>query len=76
MDQLHEDQPLVNVIDIESFKKYNFIIGMPKEDNIKSTNVNSNCQCCIMFWPFDDIAFIIFIIFVVNIFLFFSLAIN
>lgn len=49
VDQLHEDQPLVNVIDIESFKKYNFIIGMPKEDNIKSTNVNSNCQCCIMF---------------------------
>ncbi len=49
VDQLHEGQPLANVIDIESFKKYNFIIGMPKEDNIKNNNVNSNCQCCVMF---------------------------
>ena len=49
VDQIHDNQPLVNYIDIESFKKYNFIIGMPKEDHIKNNNVSSNCQCCITF---------------------------
>ena len=48
-DELKENQPLANVIDIESFKKYNIIIGMPKEDHIKNNHVNSNCQCCVMF---------------------------
>ena len=39
-------QSLVNVIDIESFKNYNFIYGMPKEEKIdKSTN----CKCCFIF---------------------------
>ena len=39
-------QPLVNVIEIESFKKYNYIIGMPNERIIDKS---SNCKCCIMF---------------------------
>ena len=49
IDQINEEQPLVNVVDIESYKKYNFIIGMPKEDHIKKNQATSNCQCCIMF---------------------------
>ena len=39
-------QPLVNIIQIESFKKYNYNIGIPKEEKIdKSTK----CKCCIIF---------------------------
>ena len=39
-------QPLVNIVEIESFKNYNYIFGMPKEQKIdKSTN----CQCCLIF---------------------------
>ena len=39
-------QSLVNVIDIESFKNYNFIYGMPKEEKIDKT---TNCKCCFIF---------------------------
>lgn len=39
-------QPLVNVIEIENFKKYNYIIGMPNE---KIIDKSANCKCCIMF---------------------------
>ena len=39
-------QPLVNVIPIESFRKYNYIEGMPKEEK---TEKKANCQCCIIF---------------------------
>jgi len=39
-------QPLVNVIPIESFRNYNYIDGMPKEDK---TEKKANCQCCITF---------------------------
>ena len=39
-------QPLVDVVDIESFKKYNYIIGMPKEKIIEK---HDKCQCCITF---------------------------
>ena len=39
-------QPLVNFIDIECFKKYNYIYGMPKEEKIEKT---ANCKCCIIF---------------------------
>lgn len=49
VDEINKDQPLVNVIDIESFKKYNLIIGMPKEEHINKKNVSSNCQCCFIF---------------------------
>ena len=49
IDELHEGQPLANIIDIESFKKFNFIVGMPKEEHIKKTHINSNCQCCVVF---------------------------
>ena len=39
-------QPLANIVDIECFKNYNYISGLPKEDKIdKSTN----CQCCLIF---------------------------
>ena len=38
-------QPLVNIVDIESFKNYNYIYGIPKEEKIDK---NTNCQCCII----------------------------
>ena len=38
-------QPLVNIIDIESFKKYNCVIGLPKEEKIDK---KPNCQCCLV----------------------------
>lgn len=43
---LTTSQPLVDVVDIESFKKYNYIIGMPKEKKIEKYE---KCQCCITF---------------------------
>ena len=50
IDEIYEDQPLAKIIDIESFKKYNFIVGMPKEEHIEGTHINaSNCQCCLIF---------------------------
>ena len=39
-------QPLVNVIPIESFRNYNYIDGMPKEEK---TEKEANCKCCIIF---------------------------
>ena len=41
------NQPLVNVIDIESFKNYNYIDGIPQEE--KMYNISSKCQCCLIF---------------------------
>ena len=41
IDELHEGQPLANIIDIESFKKFNFIVGMPKEEHIAILTVNA-----------------------------------
>ena len=39
-------QPLVNIVEIESFKNYNYVYGLPKEEKIdKSTK----CQCCSVF---------------------------
>ena len=39
-------QPLVSVVEIESFKKYNYIVGLPKEKKIEK---HDKCQCCITF---------------------------
>ena len=39
-------QPLVNVVDIECFKNYNYIYGIPKEEKIEKT---VNCKCCSIF---------------------------
>ena len=39
-------QPLVNVVDIECFKNYNYIYGIPKEKKIEKT---VDCKCCIIF---------------------------
>ena len=39
-------QPLANVVEIESFKKYNYVIGLPKEKKIEK---HDKCQCCITF---------------------------
>ena len=39
-------QPLVNVVEIESFKKYNYVIGLPKEKKIEK---HDKCQCCVIF---------------------------
>lgn len=47
-DQINENNPLATIIDIESFKKYNVIYGMPKEEIIHK-NVSSKCQCCNIF---------------------------
>ena len=47
-DEINEDKPLASVINIESFKKYNFIFGMPNEDIVKR-NLKTNCQCCTAF---------------------------
>ena len=40
-------QPLCNIIDIESFRNYNYMEGMPKEEKMK--NISANCQCCSVF---------------------------
>ena len=47
-DEIDEEKPLVSVINIESFKKYNYIFGMPNED-IVNKNLKTNCQCCTAF---------------------------
>ena len=47
-DEIEEEKPLASVIDIESYKKYNYIFGMPKVDTINK-NITTNCQCCIVF---------------------------
>ena len=39
-------QPLVNVIDIESFKNYNYIEGMHAEEKL---GTNTECVCCLIF---------------------------
>ena len=39
-------QPLVNVIDIESFKNYNYIEGMHGEEKL---GANTECVCCLIF---------------------------
>lgn len=39
---------LTDVIKIESFKKYNVILGIPKEDKYIGA-VRKNCQCCNIF---------------------------
>lgn len=39
-------QPLVNVVEIENFKKYNYINGNPNEDKIEKPVI---CKCCIIF---------------------------
>jgi hypothetical protein len=40
-------QPLCNIIDIESFRNYNYNEGIPKEEKMK--NVSTNCQCCLIY---------------------------
>ena len=39
-------QPLTNIIEIESFKNYNYVYGLPKEEKIEKS---TNCKCCITF---------------------------
>ena len=48
VDEIDENKPLAEVINIESFKKYNYIFGMPSEANFNH-NIKTNCQCCITF---------------------------
>ena len=44
------DNNLVTEIEIESFKKYNLILGMPKGDYYGGENKkNAECRCCIIF---------------------------
>lgn len=49
IDQINKKNKLVTEIKIESFKKYNIILGMPKEDYYMNNNNSSKCQCCILF---------------------------
>ena len=49
VDEINKEQPLANIIDIENFKKFNLIIGMPKEEHIKKDSFSSECQCCNIF---------------------------
>ena len=39
-------QPLVNVVDIECFRNYNYIYGLPKEEKIEKI---TDCKCCLIF---------------------------
>ena len=48
VDEINESKPLAEVINIESYKKYNYIFGMPSEANFNH-NLKTNCQCCITF---------------------------
>ena len=41
-------EPLIKVVKIESFKKYNVILGIPKEDKYVGVSKN-NCQCCLLY---------------------------
>ena len=48
LDEIKENKPLAEIINIESFKKYNYIFGMPSEANFNK-NIKTNCQCCMVF---------------------------
>ena len=48
IDEIEEEKPFASVINIESFKKYNYIFGYPSEENFNK-NVRTNCQCCIVY---------------------------
>ena len=48
LDEIQENKPLAEIINIESFKKYNYIFGMPSEANFNK-NIKTNCQCCMIF---------------------------
>lgn len=39
------DKPLEDVVNVESYKKYNVIKDMPKEDFI----IKAKCECCLLF---------------------------
>lgn len=41
------EQPLVKIIEIQSYKNYNYIEGLPKEE--KSGKVKTTCVCCSIF---------------------------
>lgn len=40
------NQPLANIVEIECFKNYNYVYGIPKEEKIDKA---SRCQCCAIF---------------------------
>ena len=49
IDQLDKKNKLVTEVKIESFKKYNVILGMPKDDYYDGTDKqNSKCCTCIV----------------------------
>ena len=48
IDEIEEEKSFASVINIESFKKYNYIFGYPSEENFNK-NVRTNCQCCIVY---------------------------
>ena len=44
--------PITEEIQIECFKKYNFIVGMPKEGEFHP-NKNPFYQCCLLYWYYE-----------------------
>ena len=49
IDQINKDKKLVTEIKIESFKQYNVMLGMPKEDYYHGNNRNNqDCCCCLI----------------------------
>lgn len=52
IDQIDKDKKLVTEIKIESFKQYNVMLGMPKEDYYHGNNGNNrnnqDCCCCLI----------------------------
>ena len=42
----NEKNQLAEIIPIESYKKYNYVEGIPREEDIATTK--STCQCCII----------------------------
>ena len=42
----NEKNQLVEIIPIESYKKYNYVEGLPREEDLATTK--SNCQCCLI----------------------------
>lgn len=48
IDEIEEEKPFASVTNIESYKKYNYILGYPSEQNFNK-NVRTNCQCCLVY---------------------------
>jgi hypothetical protein len=48
IDEIDKDKQFTSTIEIQSFKKYNLVLGIPSEEHYNK-NVKTDCQCCITF---------------------------